>query len=340
MKKERLNPLNDYLFLKYMGEKGDEEQLLAFLNAVLQKTGRNRIVSVEIKENRKLTAEIIDDKSSILDLRATTDEGVKVNIEVQLRNAGNMDRRSLFYWSREYVRGIESGQDYAELPPVIAINIVNFDFIPVDEVHTSFHLWEDHHKDIMLTDALEIHFISMKKFRQLGKRDIDNNSLHRWLTFFDRNTDSKTLKKIVKMDSGIAKAQEKIAFVSRSKEALRAYQMREMALSDYTSGINHAMREGIAIGEQRGVAIGEQRGIVIGEQRGMAIGEQRGIVIGEQRGVAIGEQRGIAIGEQKGKDETYHAIVHNAAGKGISIENISELTGLSAEKVRDILKMQ
>jgi hypothetical protein len=32
---ERFNPLNDYLFLKIMGEEGDEEQLLAFLNAVL-----------------------------------------------------------------------------------------------------------------------------------------------------------------------------------------------------------------------------------------------------------------------------------------------------------------
>ena len=49
MKKERLNPLNDFLFMKYMGEKGDEEQLLGFLNAVLQKTGRNVIVSVEIE---------------------------------------------------------------------------------------------------------------------------------------------------------------------------------------------------------------------------------------------------------------------------------------------------
>jgi hypothetical protein len=31
---ERLNPLNDFLFLKVMGEKGDEVQLLAFINAV------------------------------------------------------------------------------------------------------------------------------------------------------------------------------------------------------------------------------------------------------------------------------------------------------------------
>jgi hypothetical protein len=28
MNRTRLNPLNDFLFMKYMGEKGDEEQLL------------------------------------------------------------------------------------------------------------------------------------------------------------------------------------------------------------------------------------------------------------------------------------------------------------------------
>ena len=258
MKKERLNPLNDYLFMKYIGEKGNEEQLLAFLNAVLQKTGRNGIISVEIEGNRTFTPEIIDDKYSILDLRATTSDGVKVNIEVQLRNVGNMDRRSLFYWSKEYVRGIEAGQDYVELPAVIAINIVDFDFIPVNEVHTSFHLWEDCHKDTMLTDALEIHFISMAKFRQLRKSDIVNNRLHRWLTFFDRDTDEETLKKIIKMDRAIAKAQEKIAFVSRDKNAFRDYQMREMAFSDRTSSLNYVRREGWQEGKQEGKQEGRQ----------------------------------------------------------------------------------
>jgi predicted transposase/invertase (TIGR01784 family) len=96
----------------------------------------------------------------------------------------------------------------------------------------------------MLTDALEIHFISMVKFRQLSNGDIINNHLYRWLTFFDKHTNEETIKTIVEMDEAIAKAQEKITFVLRDKETLRAYQMREMALSDYTSGINHARREG------------------------------------------------------------------------------------------------
>jgi hypothetical protein len=54
----RLNPLNDYLFLKIMGEKGDEDQLLGFLNAVLPRKGRQAIASVEIIENRTITAKV------------------------------------------------------------------------------------------------------------------------------------------------------------------------------------------------------------------------------------------------------------------------------------------
>jgi predicted transposase/invertase (TIGR01784 family) len=45
------------------------------------------------------------------------------------------------------------------------------------------------------------------------------------------------------MDTAIRKAEEKMVHVSMDKEALRAYQMREMALSDWVSGINHAKRE-------------------------------------------------------------------------------------------------
>jgi predicted transposase/invertase (TIGR01784 family) len=156
-----------------------------------------------------------------------------------------MDRRSLFYWSREYSRGIKAGQDYQELPNVIAINIIDFEFIPMGNFHTSFHLREDSEKSFMLTDALEIHFIDMVKFRALEKKDIRNDPLHRWLSYFDKDSPPEIVEEVVKMDTAIKKAEEKVSYVSQDKEALRAYQMREMALSDYTSGINYAKREGI-----------------------------------------------------------------------------------------------
>ena len=253
MIKERLNPLNDYMFFKIMGEKGDEEQLCAFLNAVLGRKGKDAIVSVEIIENRTIAAEVAGDKTSILDVRVHTAAGELINIEVQLRNLGNMDRRSLFYWSLEFSRGMKAGQDYRETPNVIAINIVNYEFMAeVPAFHLTFHIWEDSYRDALLTDALEIHFIDMVKFRRLKEKDIRNDPLQRWLTWLDKDSPEGLVEEAVKIDMAIQKAEEKMVYVTSDKEALRAYQMREMALSDWTSGLNHAREEGIQEGIREG----------------------------------------------------------------------------------------
>jgi predicted transposase/invertase (TIGR01784 family) len=132
---------------------------------------------------------------------------------------------------------------------VIAINIVNYEFIAkIPEFHLSFHIWEDTHR-ILLTDAFEIHFIDMVKFRRTKEKDIRNKPLHRWLIWLDKDSPKGLVEEAIGMDAAIQKAEEKMVHVSMDKEALRAYQMREMALSDLVSGINHARREGIKEGE-------------------------------------------------------------------------------------------
>ena len=240
----KFKPLNDFIFGKTFGEKGDEEQLLSLLNAILAKTKHKKLVKIEIVEHRTFTAEIVGDKTSILDIRAVAEDGTRINIEVQLRDYGNMDRRSLFYWSREFAGGLAKGEDYSLLSNVIAINIVNFEAVAVDDFHTVFHLWEDTHRDCLLTDALEIHFIDMKKFKALPGKDIKNNSLHRWLTFFDQNISDDTLKELMAMDTAIYKANEKMEFLANDKEVLRLYHLREMAQIDYNSGMKKAKDEG------------------------------------------------------------------------------------------------
>jgi len=239
----RLNPLNDFLFLKLMGEEGNEVQCLAFLNAVLGSKSKKPINLVKIIENRTFTADVIGEKTSILDVRVETDKGEKINIEVQLKDLHNMERRTLFYWGKEYTKGISSGDDYLLLPNVITINIVNYDQIKLDDFHTCFHLWEDDNKDYLLTDALEIHFINMIKYRKFKTGDRVNNPLERWLTFLDKESSEEELKEVIQMDTAISIANERLNFVSQDKEFLRAYEMREMALSDWTTGVNTAIEK-------------------------------------------------------------------------------------------------
>jgi predicted transposase/invertase (TIGR01784 family) len=180
----RFNPLNDYLFFKVMGEKGDEPQLLGFLNAVLGRSGKEPIESVEIKENTSFVKNVLSGKSCILDVLAVLQDGTKVNIEVQLRNEHNMDQRSLFYWSKLYSESLDEGEDYRELPNVVAINIVDFDYPPEGNTHTCFHSREDTDPSLILSPALEIHFVNMVKWRKQREKGLDD-PLHRWLAWFD-----------------------------------------------------------------------------------------------------------------------------------------------------------
>jgi predicted transposase/invertase (TIGR01784 family) len=238
----RLKILNDFAFQKALGEKGDEPQLLAFLNATLERTGKGNLESVEILEDKDLPPEIAGGKAGKLDVLAKAATGSRLNIEVQNKNEFNIEKRSLYYWSRKYVWDFRSGEDYRELLPVIGINILNFEWGKADEVHTSYHLWEDRHKEIQLTDVCELHFLDMVRFRRSGERDLEN-PLDRWLTFFDEQSPEELIEEVIKMDRAIGLTQEKMNLIARDPVMLRAYEKYEKAASDYTSGINGARRE-------------------------------------------------------------------------------------------------
>jgi len=240
----RFNPLNDYLFFKVMGEKGDEQQLIGFLNAVLGRSGKESIEAVEIIEDTSFVKNVLSGKSCILDILAVLQDGTKVNIEVQLSNKYNMERRSLFYWSKVYSESLDEGQDYRKLPHVIAINIVDFDFPPEGDTHTCFHLREDAELSLILSPVLEIHFVNMVKWRRQRDKDLENDPLNRWLAWFDEESPPELIAEVTRMDSAIMAASERQYFVIQDEEARRAYWSIRKAEHDRVSNLNGAREEG------------------------------------------------------------------------------------------------
>jgi predicted transposase/invertase (TIGR01784 family) len=203
-------------------------------------------------DNTSFEKDFIDGKSCILDVLAVLQDGTKVNIEVQLRNKRNMERRSLFYWSRVYYRSLKEGQDYRELPNVIAINIVDFDYLPGENFHTCFHLREDTDPSIILSPVLEVHFVNMVKWRKQREKDL-TVPLHRWLTWFDEKSPPELVEEVLSMDSAIMAAYEKFGFATQQEFDVWDYnRRREKAQWDLISDLNGAREEGEEIGRQEG----------------------------------------------------------------------------------------
>ena len=240
----KVKPLNDFIFKKVFGEKGNEDILIAFINAVLKRTKKDKIVELEIIDNKQLTKELILDKAGIIDVRAKTSKGENIDIEVQLTDQGNMDKRTLFYWGKMYLENIKQGQDYTSLEKVITINILDFEFLGTESYQSSFHLWEDIEKDYMLTDVVEIHFLELPKFRKKKDKDYRENAIERWLMFLEKDISETTLKELMSLDTAIEKAEQKIEYLSSDEETMRIYYERERSLHERANMISTAEARG------------------------------------------------------------------------------------------------
>ncbi len=72
------------------------------------------------------------------------------------------------------------------------------------------------------------HFLELKKFYGRGQYD-RNNSLHRWMKYFDSNLKEDELKELVRMDGAIAAAEERNKRAAASEKEMRYYEAMEDA---------------------------------------------------------------------------------------------------------------
>ena len=181
-----------------------------------------------------------EDKRSILDVHAQLEDGSRVNIEIQLNNKHDMEKRTLYYWSKMYSSQMKEGMDYGELCKTITINIVNFRYLShIHNYHSTFQLYEREQK-LLLTDMLEIHFMELPKL------------LIKWR---NREVDPRE-------DQVLKKAMDEWERVSQDPEVLLAYEARRKALLDEKSALKRAEKLGEEKGKQIGEEIGEKKGII------------------------------------------------------------------------------
>ena len=215
---ERLDPKVDVVFKRVFGAEENKSILISFLNAVLGWSGERQIVAVEIL-NPYLEQETITDSYGILDIKVQLGSGELVDVEMQIGDRADMERRSTFYICRMFGdQKIIKGK-YRDLKRAIAINILDFVRIKGSQrYHTRFRLLELE-ESIELTDAIEIHFIELPKLK--AELASYGNPLDRWVMFLKGWDDMKLLERLSEEDPGIAqakKALEEMAADPRAKE--------------------------------------------------------------------------------------------------------------------------
>ena len=202
---ELLKPKNDVVF-HCLFRKGNEGITKALISSIIEED----IEEIELDNDRYLLQTYPEQKMGILDLKAKLDDGVICNIEIQLADKGNSEKRILEYWSRLYGSQLKSGDEYHKLRKTIMILIADYNFgklKEIDKVHTKWQIREEEYFEKVLTEDLEIHIISLPKSR---KKNDKGSELLQWLAFLD-NPNKKGVLEMKKKNQDIADALWKLA---------------------------------------------------------------------------------------------------------------------------------
>ncbi len=254
----------------------------ALLNAILRQDGLNPIVKLKVIENKQLKKDMLSDKTGRLDIRAELASGEQINIEMQMINQNNRVKRTLFYLAKLFTASIKSGEPYEKLRKTITINLLNFELFPYERFHSTYHFYEDHDKNVILTDALEVHFIEFPKFER-SKQDI-TIALHRWLLFMDEKLPEEQLKELMIMDPMIGKTEEHLELLSGNDYVRELAEARENALRDWNSSISGSRAEGRAQGKAEGRVEGKSEMVLKLLAKGLDVS-----VISEVSGMSVAE---------------------------------------------------
>lgn len=262
-----MKPKNDYVFKRIFGDENNKDILIDFLKAVL----KIDIENIQIL-NSELPKENVADKKSILDIRATIDNGTNIDIEIQVARTIYMPQRSIYYWSKIYCEQLEMSEKYSKLQKTICINILDFDTLKTNKYHSIFKIKEDE-ENYTLTELLEIHFLEMKKMVEYKKDD----NLSQWISFI--KADSKeVLQEMAKVNPKIDKAVNVLETMCQDKKARAEYLSREMALHDEATRIEEAMEEGYEKGVEQGIEQGIEKANINNALNLLKLGVEESII--------------------------------------------------------------
>lgn len=240
--------MNDVLFKFVFGKIERKNITIDFLNSVLEPSLGHKIVNL-----RFISTEMIpqseEEKLSRLDVACELDTGELIDVEVQVINYNNMQRRTLYYWSGLYLSRLAKGQNYRSLRPVITINILAFKLLPQEEPHAMYGVYNPVTGD-RLNGDLELHFLEIPKFIN-NKPVKEMTKMERWMAYFSGKLDVEGKEELAMSEAAINDAYDAtLAFFQTPEDRLK-YINRQMAIMDYHSGLESAEERGEKRGEDR-----------------------------------------------------------------------------------------
>lgn len=317
--RSRFSLTNDLVFyLVYgAGTEASNLALVAMLNVVLDRK-EDPITKIKVI-NTVHKGLRLGDKTTVMDIKAETDSGEMIDVEMQKGTLHFYSERSLFYGARMVNSSLESGINYDKMKKSIVISFVDGTLFPdTRDLHTEF-LLQEKNTHFVLTDRLSLHFI------ELGKVD-DKVPLEKmlplerfcaYLKYAGDETRENYVNKLLDLgEEAVDMSEYVFREITEDDLAREMLERQEKAAHDIATWKELARREGLEEGREEGKKEGREEG--------------------KKEGREEGRKKGIQEGRQEGYHDGIAEVAKKMKSAGMSVEEIVELTGLQAIEIEKL----
>ena len=326
----------DWAIKRLLRQKANFGVLEGFLTVFLNE----KIKVLEILESEGNQA-AEDDKFNRVDIKAKNSKGEIIIVEVQNTSELYYLERVLYGVAKAITEHINLGNSYKEVKKVYSISILYFDlgkgsdYIYIGQnkfigMHTNDELIVSaKEKDNLIRKSPSEIFPTYILIRVNEFNKVAKSPLEEWVNYLKNGVIESDTKA-----PGLQEARERLKYYEMSDSERHAYDEHLNAIMIQNDVLGNAKLEGIAEGMAKGMAKGVERGMAEGLEKGRAEGIEKGRTEGIEKGRAQGKEEGLAEGMVKGKIE----IAKTMLAKGMSVEMIAEITGLTAEEITKTTK--
>ena len=245
----------------------------------------------------ELTKNNIYEKGKYLDVLIKTDN-LFVNIEVNSHNYNGLSERNFSYIALVYASHIKVGEEYNNDLDFIQINLTVGLGTKMPEISISKVINKETLK--LKVRNLEIYDVNLDKINSRCYNEDDEYNFLKMMTASKEELEFLAEKG----DNFMKKIKDEVNRINDENYFANFISVEE----DERKIRNTYYANGVEEGEARG----------------------------EARGKRLGEKRGEKLGEKRGKENALIEIAKNLLKVGDSIQKISEVTGLSKEKIKSL----
>lgn len=173
-----IDPKIDCVFKALLGAEENRALLMHFLNAFLAIDLVQPIVWVEIL-NPYNEREYLNDKLSVVDVKAKDSQGRLYQIEIQLAVYRHLSQRIVYNWADLYSQQLKTGEEYAKIQPTYALWLLGENLIPDDPCYVHHYKLRNEQGQTFVEHG-GIWLLELNKF-QTSSIETEQE---RWLKFF------------------------------------------------------------------------------------------------------------------------------------------------------------